>query len=145
MTLLELIIASAILVTLASMALPLARVKIKREKERDLRRALREMRTAIDRYKDAADQNLIAIEAETEGYPPDLTTLVEGVQLAGKPDRKVRFLRRIPVDPMTGTSDWELRCVQDEPDSRSWCGRNVFDVSSRSRGEALDGTRYNEW
>ncbi|MBI2956850.1 MAG: type II secretion system protein [Acidobacteria bacterium] len=145
LTLLELVVATAILMVLATMALPLARVKIKSDKEIELRRALREMRTAIDRYKDAADRSLIAVKADTEGYPPDLETLVEGVQLAGKPDRRVRFLRRIPTDPMTNSTEWGLRCVQDEPDSRFWCGDDVFDVYSRSSGTALDGTRYNEW
>jgi general secretion pathway protein G len=145
LTLLELLVASAMLVVLATMALPLARVKIKRDREIELRRALREMRTAIDRYKDAADQGLITIKADTEGYPPDLATLVEGVPLAGKPDRRVRFLRRIPVDPMTNSTDWVLRSVQQEPDSLSWDGKNVFDVSTRSAGIALDGSRYREW
>jgi len=145
LTLLELVVATAILLTLSALALPLAQVQIKREKEAELRRALREMRTAIDRYKDAADRGLIAIEADTEGYPPDLATLVNGVALAGQPDRRVRFLRQIPRDPMTGTTDWGLRSVQDAPDARSWGGKNVFDVYSRSFGTALDGTRYADW
>ncbi len=145
LTLIELIVASTILIILASAALPMARITVKRQQERELRRALREMRDAIDRYKDAADRNLIQVEVGTEGYPPDLQTLVEGVQLAGAPDRRVRFLRRIPVDPMTGNDDWGLRCVQDRPDSTSWCGENVFDVYSRSIGTALDGSRYADW
>lgn len=145
LTLLELIVASAIMALLASMALPLARTKIKRDKEIGLRRALREMRTAIDRYKDAADRALIAVEADTEGYPPDLQTLVDGVELAGAPDRRVRFLRKIPIDPMTNSTEWGMRSVQDEPDSFSWGGDNVFNVYSRSQGIALDGTRYSEW
>lgn len=144
-TLVELIVTTTILLVLATMALPLARVKIKRDMETDLRRALRELRNAVDRYKDAADRGLIAVDVDTEGYPPDLETLVEGVQLAGKPDRRVRFLRRIPVDPMTKSTDWGLRCVQDEPDARFWCGDNVFDVYSRSLGTALDGTGYSDW
>ncbi|MGH9863281.1 MAG: type II secretion system protein [Candidatus Acidiferrales bacterium] len=144
-TLVELLVAVTILLTLATMALPVARLKIKRDKEVELRRALREMRTAIDRYKDAADKGLIAIEADTEGYPPELQTLVEGVPLAGKPDRRVRFLRRIPRDPFTNSADWGLRSVQDPGDSRSWGGQNVFDVYSRSAGTALDGTRYADW
>ena len=145
LTLIELIVAFTILLILATAALPLARVKIKRDHELDLHRSLREMRTAIDRYKDAADRGLIQVKLGTEGYPPDLQTLVDGVQLAGAPERRVRFLRRIPVDPMTGQTDWSLRCVQDPPDSQSWCGQDVFDVYSRSQGTALDGTRYGDW
>ena len=145
LTLIELVVASAILMVLATMAIPLARVKIKRDKEVALRQTLREIRTAIDRYKDAADRGLIAVQADTEGYPPDLETLVEGVQLAGAPDRHVRFLRRIPTDPMTNSDEWGLRCVQDQPDARFWCGKNVFDVYSRSIGVGLDGTSYTDW
>ncbi|MGH9778887.1 MAG: type II secretion system protein [Candidatus Acidiferrales bacterium] len=145
LTLLELVVATAILLALATMALPMARVKVKRDREIQLRWALREMRSAIDRYKDASDRGLIEVKAESEGYPESLEVLVEGVQLAGKPDRKVRFLRRIPVDPMTGRDDWNLRCIKDPPDSRFWCGENVFDVSSRSIGEALDGSSYADW
>jgi general secretion pathway protein G len=144
-TLLEVVVASAILLLLATMALPLARVKIKREQERQLHRALREMRTAIDRYKDASDRGLIAVQADTEGYPPDLETLMAGVQLAGAPDRRVRFLRRIPRDPMTNSTNWGMRAVQDSPDSFSWSGKNIFDVYTRSQGTALDGTRYADW
>lgn len=145
MTLLELIIACAILMILASAALPVTRHTIRRQKETDLRRALREMRTAIDRYKDLADRNLIRVELGTEGYPPDLQTMVDGITLAGGPGKKIRFLRKIPADPMTGSADWGLRCVQDDPDSGSWCGDNIFDVYSRSTGTALDGTRYSNW
>ena len=145
MTLLELIIACGILMVLASAALPVARMSIRRQKETEMRRALREVRTAIDRYKDLADRNLIQVELGTEGYPPDLETLVNGVTLAGGPGRKIRFLRKVPIDPLTGQTDWGLRCVQDDPDSRSWCGTNVFDVYSKSQGTALDGTRYADW
>lgn len=144
-TLIELMVAVAILMVLATMALPVAQLKIKRDKELELRRALRDIRTAIDRYKDAADRNLIAVEAETEGYPPTLEALVEPVPLSGTPDRRVRFLRRIPVDPMTNSTDWGLRAVQDPPDARTWSGKNVFDVYTRSNGIALNGTYYNEW
>ena len=144
-TLLELMVAVSILLVLATMALPVAKVRIKRGKEVELRRALREMRNAVDRYKDAADQGLTAVEADTEGYPPTLETLVDGVPLAGKPDRRVRFLRRIPRDPFTASTNWGLRSVQDPPDSRSWNGKNVFDVYSRSAGIAMDGTRYADW
>ncbi len=145
MTLLELIIACSILLVLASAALPMARVAIKRQKEAELRRDLREMRTAIDRYKDLADRNLIRVELGSEGYPPDLETLVKGVQLGAGNDRRVRFLRRIPIDPMTGRADWGLRAVQDDPDSTSWGGKNVFDVYTRSTGTAIDGTKYSDW
>src|SRR5438309_4882890 len=202
MTLLELIIACAILLILASAAMPVARYTVKRQKEAELRRELREMRDAIDRYKDAADRNLIRVEAGSEGYPPDLDTLVKGVDLTsqqgggipgatspGQPIvpstgfgggafgnsfgssfgnspgqtqggqnqgsnssnlgqdliRHVRFLRRVPVDPMTGKAEWGRRSVQDDPDSTSWGGKNVFDVFSLSTSTALDGTKYSDW
>ena len=145
MTLLELIVACSILMILAGAALPAARISLKRQKEAQLREALHEIHTAIDRYKDAADRNLIQVQVGTEGYPPDLETLVKGVQLAGAPDRHVRFLRKIPVDPMTGTTDWGMRSVQDEPDTGSWGGQDVFQVYSRSTGIALDGTKYSDW
>src|SRR5215470_12124836 len=124
MTLIELIIACSILVILASAALPVARYSIVRAKESELRRDLREMKDAIDRYKDLADQQKIRVEVGSENYPPDLDTLVKGVQV-GTSDKKIRFLRKIPVDPMTGHADWGLRCVTDDPDSVSWCGKNV--------------------
>jgi len=145
LTLIELVIAVAIVGILAGLALPMARVQIRRQKEVELRRALREMRTAIDRYKDAADRGLLQVKLGTEGYPPDLETLVKGVQLGGAPDRRVRFLRKIPVDPMTGYLEWGMRSVQDSPDAGSWGGQNVFDVYSRSTATALDGTRYSDW
>jgi len=145
LTLLELTIACGILIVLASAALPMARVTVRRQRETQLRVALREMRTAVDRYKDAADKNQIQVKAGTEGYPPDLDTLVKGVQLAGAPDRRVRFLRKIPVDPMTGDTNWGLRSVQDDPDTTSWGGQDIFDVYSRSTGAALDGTNYSDW
>lgn len=145
MTLIELIVACGILVTLSAMAVPMARVQIKRQKETELRRDLIEMRDAIDRYKDAADQNLIKVEVGTEGYPPDLQTLVDPVQLAGAPDRRIRFLRKIPVDPMTGSTDWGMRAVQDDADADSWGGQDVFDVYTKSTGTALDGTKYSDW
>jgi general secretion pathway protein G len=144
MTLLELIIACSILVILASAALPVARYSIVRGKESELRRDLREMKDAVDRYKDLADQQKIRVEVGSENYPPDLDTLVKGVQV-GTADKKVRFLRKIPVDPMTGHADWGLRCVTDDPDSMSWCGKNVFDVYSKSQGTALDGSKYSDW
>jgi general secretion pathway protein G len=200
LTLIELVLACAILLILSSAAVPLARVTIMRQRETDLRRDLREVRDAIDRYKDAADKNLIRTEVGSQGYPPDLQTLVDGVTVsqggntggisasalagasstaqfgsAGTPQlgpgatggaggtsplgslanqasqamaatpSKVRFLRKIPVDPMTGKADWGLRAVQDDPDSDSWGGSNVFDVYSQSTGTAGDGTKYADW
>jgi general secretion pathway protein G len=144
MTLIELIIACSILVILASAALPVARYSIVRSRESELRRDLREMKDAIDKYKDLADQQKIRVEAGSENYPPDLDTLVKGVQV-GTADKKIRFLRKVPVDPMTGQADWGLRCVTDDPDSQSWCGKNVFDVYSKSQGTALDGSKYSNW
>jgi len=141
-TIIELIVATALLVILTSLAIPLARVTIKREKERDLRRALWEMRDAIDRYKDAADRGAFQTKVDSQGYPPDLDTLVKGVDVQGK---KVRFLRRIPEDPMTGGTDWGLRSMQDDPDSDSWGGQSVFDVYTKSEGIGLDGTPYKTW
>jgi general secretion pathway protein G len=145
MTMLELVVACGILIILSTAAVPMARMTIQRQKEAELKRSLREVRTAIDRFKDAADRNQLQVKAGTEGYPPDLQTLVEGVQLAGAPDRHVRFLRKIPVDPMTGKPDWGMRSVQDDPDTGSWGGQDVFDVYSLSTGTALDGTRYSDW
>jgi general secretion pathway protein G len=147
MTLLELIISCSILLILSSAALPVARYSIVRQREAELHRDLREMRGAIDRYKDLADRNLIRVEVGSEGYPPDLDTLVKGVALggAGATGKNMRFLRRVPVDPMTGHPDWGMRSVQDDPDSQSWGGKNVFDVYSKSTGTALDGTKYSDW
>ena len=141
-TLLELIIASAILVVLTTMAVPLARLTIQREKERQLRIDLWEMRDAIDRYKDAADRGGFRTKADSQNYPPDLETLVKGEDVQGK---KVRFLRKIPTDPMTGTTEWGLRSMQDDPDSDSWGGQSVFDVYTKSTGTGLDGTKYKDW
>jgi general secretion pathway protein G len=145
MTLLELIIVSAIMLILATAALPVVRFTIIRQREAELHRDLREMRNAIDHYKDYADRNLIMVEVGTEGYPPDLDTLVKGIKLGDAQGRKIRFLRRLPVDPMTGRAEWNLQSIQDDPDSTSWGGKNVFDVHSMSQGTALDGTRYSEW
>src|SRR6267143_3900400 len=145
MTLLELILACAILMILSSAALPIARYSIVHKKEELLHYELRQMKDAVDRYKDLADSNKIRVEVGSEGYPPDLETLVKGVKLGAGDDKKIRFLRRIPVDPMTGQSDWGLRCVSDDPDSTSWCGKNVFDVYSKSQATASDGTRYANW
>ena len=147
MTLLELIIACAILLILSSAALPVARFTVVRQREKELRLDLREMRNGIDHYKDLADRNMIRTELGSEGYPPDLQTLVKGVAIgaAGAAGKNIRFLRRIPVDPMTGNVEWGLRAVQDDPDSTSWGGKNIFDVYSKSTGTALDGTKYSDW
>lgn len=142
LTLVELIVTVAIVGILATMALPVAKFQVKREKERELRRDLWEMRDAIDRYKDASDRGAIQIKADSMGYPPDLQTMVDGVDAQ---DKKVRFLRAIPVDPMTNSTDWGLRSNQDAPDADSWGGQNVFDVYSKSYGTALDGTKYSTW
>ncbi len=141
-TLVELIVATTILAILCGMAVPLARVTIKREKERELRHAIWEMRDGIDRYKDAAERGAFQIKVGSEGYPPDLDTLVTGVDINGK---KLKFLRRIPIDPMTGGTEWGLRSMQDDPASDSWDGNNVFDVYTKSQGTALDGTKYKDW
>jgi len=147
MTLLELVVACAVLLVLASVAVPLARVTVIHRKEQTLRADLREMREAIDRYKDDADKGLILIKAGTEGYPPDLETLVAGVQLAGANAKgeHVRYLRAIRADPFTGTKEWGKRSVQDDPDSTAWGGQDVFDVYSQAQGTALDGTKYSDW
>jgi general secretion pathway protein G len=148
-TFVELVVVTTILLVLASTAIPMARVVTQRRKEAELRQALREMRTAIDRFKDAVDQGLIAtseVEAGHEGYPPDLDVLVEGVSVVGDAtERELRFLRRVPVDPMTGEAEWGLRSYLDEPDARSWGGDSVFDVRSLSEGTALDGSPYRDW
>jgi general secretion pathway protein G len=144
-TLVELIAAITILLLLTAVALPMARVQVQRTHEVELRRALRDLRQAIDRYKDFSDRGMIPTKANTFGYPPDLQTLVDGVPLKGASTAKYKFLRRIPVDPFTGNADWGLRAMQDDPDSRSWSGDNVFDVYSKSQGTGLDGTRYADW
>ena len=147
-TYLEMIATAAIVMILASAALPLARVTYKRQREIELRRALRTMRNAIDRYKLSVDQGQIGgmdVKYGSEGYPADLETLVNGVSQVGKVGKKLKFLRRVPVDPMTGTSEWGFRCYQDEPDSRFWCGDNVWDVYTKSEAKALDGTFYKDW
>jgi len=146
MTLLELIIACAILLILSSMALPIAKFTVIREREKELRYDLHEMRNAIDKYKDLADTQKIRVELGSEGYPPDLDTLVKGVSVGGSgaAGKNMRFLRRVPKDPMTGRAEWGMRSVQDDPDSTSWGGKNVFDVYSKSSGTALDGTKYSD-
>ena len=145
MTLLELILTCAILLILSSTALPIAKYTVVREREGELRHNLLEIRDAIDRYKDVADHNQIRVEIGSEGYPPDLETLVKGVQLGNSADKRIRFLRKIPVDPTTGRAEWGLRAVQDDPDSTHWGGKNVFDVYSKSTDTALNGTKYSDW
>jgi general secretion pathway protein G len=148
-TLLEVVMVSAILIILAATVLPLVQVTSQRQREAELRRSLREMRTAIDKFKDAVDQGLIPtteLEPGSEGYPPDLDTLVEGVSAANDASgRKLKFLRRVPIDPMTKSADWGKRAYQDRPDSSSWGGKNVFDVYTTSTGTGLDGTKYKDW
>src|SRR5271154_3999490 len=141
-SLVELIVAMFLLSLLIGAAIPVARISIRREKERELHRDLWEMRDAIDRYKDAADRGAFIIKLGTEGYPPDLDTMVKGVDVQGK---KVRFLRRVPIDPMTGNDDWGLHSIHDAPDSGGWDGTHIFDVYSKSTGTGLDGTKYNTW
>jgi general secretion pathway protein G len=146
LTYLEVMITIAILLVLAAASLPVARTAIKRQKELELRSALREMRTAIDTFKKYSDAGLIQQEGlETEGYPKDLESMVEGVTQVGAIDKKLRFLRRIPKDPMTNTTDWGLRSLQDDPNSLSWGRQNVFDVYTTSESMGLDGTAYNTW
>ena len=147
-TYLELVATTAIVMILASAILPMGRVAVRRQREIELRRELRVMREAINRYKQAVDQGQIGgtdVKLGSEGYPPELETLVKGVNRVGALDRKLKFLRRIPVDPMTSTAEWGLRCYQDDPDSTSWCGENVWDVYSKSTAKGLDGTNYNTW
>ena len=141
-TLIELVVATAILLILTGLAIPMARVSIKREKEHELRAALWEMRDALDRYKDAADRGAFRTKVGSQGYPPDLDTLVKGIDVNGK---KLKFLRKIPVDPMTGKDEWGMRSMQDDPDSDSWDGDNVFDVYSKSQDTALDDSKYKDW
>jgi general secretion pathway protein G len=141
-TLIELIVATAIIVILTGLAVPLAKVAVQRERERELRYDLWTMRDAIDRYKEAADRGAFQIKVGSEGYPPDLETLVKGVDVQGK---KLKFLRKIPIDPMTGKDEWGMRSLQDEPNSDSWGEQNVFDVYSKSEQTAMDGTKYKDW
>jgi general secretion pathway protein G len=145
LTLLELIISCAILLIISAAALPIARYSNLRMKEANLRFALRNMRDAIDRYKDAADHNQIKVEIGSEGYPPDLETLVKGVQLGSTSDKRIKFLREIPADPFSGKKDWQLFSVQDPPDATKWNGKNVFDVRAKSQSTAMDGTKYSDW
>jgi general secretion pathway protein G len=142
-SLIEVVVAIAIMGVLATAALPLARLQVRREKERELRNDLYRMRDAIDRYKQAADRGMFQIKVGSDGYPPDLESLVSGVDIGN--NKKVRFLRKVPVDPMTGRAEWGMRSTQDDPDSDSFGGQNVFDVYSLSQDTAMDGTKYKDW
>ena len=148
-TFIELLVVTTILLILASAVLPLAKVTVQRQREMELHRELREMRAAIDKFKDAVDNGLIGsvdVKAGSEGYPPDLDTLVEGVSVANDASgRKLKFLRRVPIDPLTSSTDWGLRAYADKPDSTSWGGGNVYDVYSQAEGTGLDGTKYKDW
>ena len=148
-TFIELLVVTTILLILASAIMPLAKVTVQRHREVETRRYLREMRTAIDKYKDAVDNGLIGsidVKAGSEGYPPDLETLVEGVSVANDASgRKLKFLRKIPIDPLTNTAEWGMRSFQDKPDSTSWGGQNVYDVFTKAKGTGLDGTKYSDW
>jgi general secretion pathway protein G len=144
-TLIELIITVTVIAVIVGMALPLTRNTIKRQKEHELRDALHEMRIAIDKFKDASDKGFIQATLEGGGYPAKLQDLVDGVPMVGQVDKKLKFLRRVPNDPMTNSQEWGMRSYQDDPKSSSWGGQNVFDVFSKSEGIALDGSKYNEW
>ena len=148
-TFIEVIVVSAILLILASAVMPLAQVTAQRQREAELHRSLREIRTALDKFKDAVDNQQISqteLEPGNEGYPPDLETLVDGVTAANDASgRKLKYLRRIPIDPMTNSMEWGLRSYQDKPDSTTWGGKNVFDVYTKSAATALDGTKYRDW
>jgi general secretion pathway protein G len=148
-TFIELLVVTTILLILSAAVLPLARVTVQRQREIELHRALREIRLAIDKYKDSVDNGLIGsvdVKVGSEGYPPDLDTLVEGVSVANDASgRKLKFLRRIPVDPLTKSTEWGMRAYGDKPDSTSWGGGNVYDVYTKAEGTGLDGTKYRDW
>ena len=148
-TFVELLVVATLLIILASAAMPLARVTVQRQREAELRRSLREIRTAIDKFKDQADLGNISnteIKPGSENYPPNLEVLVEGVNRANDPTGgKLKFLRRIPIDPLTNSTEWGMRSYQDKPDSTSWGGQNLYDVYTKSEGTALDGTKYKDW
>jgi general secretion pathway protein G len=144
-TLAELVMVAAVLVILASVTLPVAKFTARRSKEMELRSALRDMRNAVDEYKRFSDMGMIPVDLGTDGYPKDLEILVEGVEVVGQVDKKLKLLRRIPLDPMTGEREWGLRSYRDEPDSTSWGGENVYDVYSLSNGVGLNGVPYREW
>jgi general secretion pathway protein G len=148
-TFIELVVTTAVIMILASAALPLARVSIKRQREADLRRTLRDVRTAIDKFKDDADRGLIApteLQFGSENYPSSLDQLIEGVSRANDATgRKMKYLRRIPMDAITGKAEWGMRSFQDGPTSTAWGGQNLYDIYSKAEGKALDGTKYKDW
>ncbi len=144
-TLAEMVMVAAVLAILAAVTLPIAKFTSKRSKELDLRQHLRTMRLAVDEYKRYSDSGLIPVDLNTDGYPKKLEILVEGVDVVGQINKKVKFLRRIPVDPMTGKDEWGLRSYQDKPDETSWGGENVYDVYSLSEGVGLNGVPYTKW
>ena len=144
-TLIELMVTVMIIGILTGMAVPLAKRSIQREREFALKQALREIRTAIDKYHDASTRGFIQMKVGTEGYPESLEVMVEGVDMVGQLNKKLKLLRRVPIDPMTNSTDWGLRAYQDDPKSSSYGGENVFDVYTKSEGTALDGTKYKEW
>src|ERR1041384_4277769 len=144
-TLIELIVGAFIILILGGVAVPIARKSFKRDKEVELREALRQIRTAIDRYKEASDRGMIPVKVDTNGYPEKLQVLVDGVDLNGTVGKKLKLLRRVPIDPMTNTTEWGLRSDQDDPKNNSWGGQDVFDVYTKSQGTALDGTKYKDW
>jgi len=148
-TFIELVVATFVMLILASAALPIVRISVRRQNERDLKYALKEIRIAIDKFKDAADRQQIAqseLQYGSEGYPASLEVLIEGVAMANDATgRKLKFLRRIPIDPILGRAEWGMRSQQDAPDSKAWGGQNVYDVYSKAEGTALDGTKYREW
>lgn len=141
----ELAIVAAMIAILTSMVVPIARYTVKRQKELELKEQLRFMRNAIDKYKQYSDQGSIQVQLGSEGYPADLETLVDGVPQIGQINKKLKFLRQVPIDPMTGKAEWGLRSFQDEPDSIAWGGSNVYDVHSLSGGRAIDGSYYKDW
>ena len=144
-TLVELIVTTTVLAVLVGMAIPLVRNTIRREKELALHQSLREIRVAIDKFKESSDRGLIQVKLGTEGYPESLDILVEGVSQLGAVDKKLKFLRKVPVDPMTNSAEWGMRSYQDDPTSNSFGGQDVFDVYTKSDGTALDGTKYKDW
>ena len=144
-TLAELVMVAAVMVILAGAALPAVKFTARRTKEMELRHHLRTMREAIDTYKRFSDMGLLTIDVAAEGYPAELDDLVEGVEIVGQIDKKLKLLRRIPVDPMTGEAEWGMRSIQDEPDSDAWGGENVYDVYSLSGGVGLNGVPYRDW
>lgn len=146
LTLVELIVAFTIMMVLTAMAVPLARYRVQRDKERDLERALTQIRTAIDKFKDDMDaQKIGPAKLDSDNYPESLQQLVDGVKATGAVDKKIKYLRRIPKDPMTNSYDWGLRSDRDDPDAQTWGGQNVYDVYTKSTDKARDGTPYNTW